>query len=165
MKRVISFLLIAFAFVCMAQTNAVSAFTTYDNGSSFVVNVTFTLDSLAGMATPTFKVPDGAAYDFSSYPVTFKRKCVSTYGTNPAYSIFLQGVYATDTDTMSLDTVSLGVVAQSETDSLGLLTLNQWSAPAYKIYLRCLNADINSGLLTLVFPKKEAFDPAYIKRR
>lgn len=152
MKKLLA-LIVFITAITFAQTNAISSFKTYDNGSSFVVDVTFTLDSTAGMATNSFKLPE-AVYDFKAegIPVTFFKKTVSTYGT-PYMSAYLQGVYQSQTDTVSLDTLSnLGM---TESDTLGQLTLNSWRAPSYKLYLRNLNCDINSGKIVLVFPKKD----------
>lgn len=160
MKRLFAIVVLLAAFTFgQSASNAISSFKTYDNGAAFVVECSYTLDSLAGMASEVFKLPAGG-YNFSStagVPITFKKKNVSTYGTNPYMSIYLQGVWSTSTDTMSIDTVCNQ--GQLETDTLGILTTNGWTPPAYKLYFRNLVGDINTGKITLIFPKIYALKP------
>lgn len=156
------FLLVLFlAGISLAQTNSFSKQNVYETNSSFVVDLEFTLDSLAGMATKTFELP-AYVFDFTNQPISFKKKLVSTYG-SPKYEVFFQGVYGSETDTVSIDTVSAGAVAETESDSIGVLTLNTWRAPKYKVFVRCLNADINSGKLVFTFPKVNALPPKKTK--
>lgn len=143
--------------ISFAQTNAFSVQNMYETNSAYVVDLAFTLDSLAGMVSKSFELPN-YVFDFTNQPIAFKKKLVSTYG-SPKYEIYFQGVYGSETDTLSIDTVSVGAVAETESDSVGILTLNQWRAPKYKVFLRCLNADINSGKIVFTFPKVAALPP------
>lgn len=160
-----------------AQTNSITyknATTTspvYEESGSVVFECTFTLDSLAGMASKVFTLPNNAIYNFDTTgsgsgtapsivypllrykPIQFERYAVSTYGT-PKLDIFLQKV---SRDTVAIDTVCFQNT--SETDSTGKLYGNGNQATKYRVFFRCLNADINSGYLKLVFPKISALKP------
>jgi hypothetical protein len=147
------------AFIAEAQTNRTIRFSESEvDGGTKVIEWEFTLDSLAGLVSPTFTMADYDGVDFNTYPITFKRKTVSTYGT-PKLDIFLQGLYQSNSDSTSLDTIAFQQTG--ETDSTGNLKLHGSNgitptrAVSYRFYARCLNADINSGKITAVIPRKE----------
>lgn len=150
-------LLAAISFA-QSASNAVSKPIIADLGHSVAVSVTFTLDSLAGVASADFVLPNGL-YNFdASYgqPVTFWKKAVSTHGL-PKLDVFLQGVRAGGTDTLALDTICTS--SNGEVDTTGILTLNQKRAGKYKLYFRTVAGDVNSGYITLIFPKMYALKP------
>ncbi len=162
MKKLALFLLVMLSLFTLAlkAQSAVSANTVtksyvYDQtGRVTAVNVliTFTADSLLSQATPAFTVNEYAGVDEAKYPVSFRLKAVSTYGT-PNRSIYLQGLFSTTSDTVSIDTVSQSATNQTEGDTLGTLTSNNLRAPlGYKVFIRDITADINSGTLELTFP-------------
>lgn len=175
MKKLILFLFVLVGFT-FAQTNSI----TYTNGKntpvknesgSAVFECTFTLDSLAGLASQVFTLPNDAIYNFDTTgsasstapsivypllqfkPVYFEKYAVSTYGT-PKLDIFLQKVAR---DTATIDTVAFQNTG--ETDSTGNMYLNGKQPTKFRVFFRCLNADINSGYLKIVFPKISAWKP------
>ena len=137
------------------SANTVTKSYTYDAvGRITAVNVliTFTADSLLSQATPAFTVSEYAGVDEAKYPIAFRLKTISTYGV-PNRTIFLQGLFATTSDTVSIDTVCNSVANQTENDTLGVLTCNNLRAPlGYKVFIKDITADINSGTLELTFP-------------
>ena len=127
-----------------------------ESNGLFKVDLTFTADSLGNLVSKPFSVPKyDLSYTAEANPILFRYKTVSTFGL-PKVTIFLQGIYTTSTDTASLDTIRYEVAAQTEVDSLGVLTMNAKYAPSYQIYIRNNGAgDINSGRLQLLFPIKQ----------
>lgn len=152
----VSFLvLILLSIPILPQTNTVTKFNAKETDGLYKVEVEFTADSTGSFATKTFQVPKyDLSYTAEANPILFRMKLVSTYGT-PRASVFLQGVYYTETDTASLDTLRYQVVAQTETDTLGILTMNAKYAPSYKLFFRNIGGDINSGKVLLYFPIKQ----------
>ena len=156
----LSIILFAFIFSSLiySQTNTNVRFNSGDEGGTYKVEWEFKLDSLAGLLSPEFTFPKYDGTDLKTYPITFKRNTVSTYGT-PKLDIFLLGAFQTRTDTTALDTVAFQQTG--ETDSVGILTLSGSNgliptrAGSYRFLARSLNADINSGKITLIIPRKE----------
>lgn len=142
----------SFAQVSNAQTSFNAK---YDGNGNYVVKIGFTADSTAtGFVTSPFVLPQ-FDLDYTVVPATFVLKTVSTYGV-PKCDVFLQGMFATGSDTLSLDTLRLGATNQTEADTIGALTLNQERAPSYKVFIRDATADVNAGTITLIFPVKPA---------
>lgn len=140
-----------------SASNTVTKFNAKETDGLYKVEVEFTADSVGSFVTKTFQVPKyDLVYTAESNPIIFRTKTVSTYGT-PAITIFLQGVYYTETDTASLDTIRYQVGNQGEVDTMGVLTMNSRYAPGYKIFFRNAGGDVNSGKLLLYFPVKQKY--------
>lgn len=126
--------------------------------------ITFKIDSTVGVysyATPKFEIPFNGEdfYDtVAAYsPLVFKKKIQSTSaGMAPKIDIFVQGVYdlASDTDTLTLDTLTYASTTTTENDSVGIFNLNNRRAPEYKIFIRCLNAQVQSGKITIMATRR-----------
>lgn len=144
------------ALTFIAATSTQSYLKVKDVGNATIVEWSFTLDSLTALASTTFNLGN-AAYDFSSQQYTIYKKTVSTYGT-PIVDIYLQNVGFETTDTMTVDTLCSQSITESDTMGISKplfsTTGNQMALGMMKIYARCLNADVNSGKITIVFPKR-----------
>ncbi len=155
------FLLVLVPFLVFGQATSTSTVTksyTYAGPkglellTSVNIDISFSADSTLSQATATFTVPEYQGVDPVTNPIGFRLKAVGTYGT-PNRFITLQGLFSSSTDTVSIDTVSQAAVNQTEGDTLGVLTLNQVKPIyGYKVFIRDITADINTGHLELVFP-------------
>lgn len=156
MKKLIV-LFVLFSLVTFSQTT--SRWYVYDTGNGTQVEWEFTsLDSASGKVSPTFQLKPGA-YNFAQQGVTFLKKFVSTYGV-PIADVYLQFVGGSATvDTATIDTLCSQSVG--ETDSLGVSVFSfgtgglNAQAGKWKIFIRSLPADINTGRITLFFPRRE----------
>lgn len=157
MKKILLLVGLLAAFT-LAQTNAITYKVStnnpvYEESGNAVFECTFTLDSLAGVASKVFTLPNTGTYNFASQNAYFVKKAVSTYGT-PKLDIYVQRVA---NDTASVDSVCHQ--STGETDTTGVLTFNAKVPTKFKVFIRCLNADINSGYLKITFPKVTAYKP------
>ena len=67
-------------------------------------HIAFAEDSTLSQATPVIMdVNEYINTDPATYPITYRIKATSTYGT-PRTDIFLQGLFASVTDTITIDT-------------------------------------------------------------
>lgn len=119
----------------------------------YKLELTYKADSTGTLVSESFAPPH---YDLSynSTPITYRMKNVATYGI-PKVSVYLQGVFQSSTDTLSLDTLITAKTNQGEDDTTGELTLNRKFAPTYQIYIKNVGGDITAGNLTLIFPIKK----------
>lgn len=127
------------------------------NVIGYYVNVSFEADSTLSQWTPVFQIPEFDGVDWvTDVPITFRLKAVGTYGT-PNRSIYLLGCFNSATDTLALDSLSNADTKQTESDTTGVLTLNGKRAPlGYRLFIRDITADINTGYINLFWPKSEA---------
>lgn len=131
-----------------------------DVGNGTQVEWEFTSgDSAAGFASKTFQLKPGT-YDFTQQGVVFLKKFVSTYAT-PIADVYLQFVGGSATvDTATIDTLCSQSIG--ETDSLGVSVFSYTTAGRnvqagkWKIFIRSLPADLNTGRITLFFPRRNS---------
>lgn len=151
-------LFILLSVVAFSQTT--SRWQVLDTGNGTQVEWEFTSkDSVGGGVSPTFQLKPGT-YDFTQQGVVFLKKMVSTYGT-PIHDVYLQFVGGSATvDTATVDTLCSQSIG--ETDSLGVSVFSfttaglNAQAGKWKIFIRNLNADINTGRITLFFPRRNS---------
>lgn len=150
-------LFVLFSFVALGQTTTKWNVQHLGNGTQ--VEWTFTSgDSAAGFVSPVFSLGSGT-YDFTQQGVVFFKKFVSTYLV-PIADVYLQFVGSASTDTATIDT--LATLSIGETDSLGVSVFSYTTAGRnvqagkWKIFVRSLAADINTGKLVLFFPKRRS---------
>lgn len=136
-----------------SATSVVSRFNTAESGGIYKVEATFTSDSLAAsLYTTPFSV---LKYDvvYTTTPVLFHIKQVGTSG-KPNCLYTLQGFF--NSTWIDIDTLRASSAVQSETDTIGTMTLNGKFAPSYRVQIKNAAAsDINSGVLGLYFPIKQ----------
>ena len=148
-------LFVLFSFVTLAQTT--SLWNVEDTGNGTQVEWKFTSkDSVGGGVSPVFKLKPGT-YDFTQQGVVFLKKFVSTYGT-PIQDVYLQFVGTSGTDTATVDTLCSQSITESDTIGVSKFSFttagSNVQAGKWKIFIRNLNADINSGRITLFFPRR-----------
>lgn len=151
-------LFILLSVVAFSQTT--SRWYVYDTGNGTQVEWEFTsLDSASGKVSPTFQLKPGT-YDFTQQGVVFLKKFVSTYAV-PIADVYLQFVGGSATvDTATIDTLCSQSIG--ETDSLGVSVFSYTTAGLnvqagkWKIFIRSLPADINTGRITLFFPRRNS---------
>lgn len=162
MKKMIALILLI-SLVTFGQSS--SAFTTQsvqDRGYAYYVELQFTLDSATALASNTFTLPQNGTYNFNTSPITYHMDVSHSNLANPFYSIFLQSVGVTETDTVTVDTLINSV--HTEVDSVGNLTIGgsdgtKKITPAkMKVFIRGTN-DASTGRIMLVFPKVNAWKP------
>lgn len=150
-------LFVLFSFVTLAQTTTLWSVKDVGNGTQVEWKFT-SLDSAAAGVSPVFELKSGT-YDFTQQGVVFLKKMVSTYGV-PIQDVYLQFVGTSTTDTATIDTLCSQSIG--ETDSLGVSVFSYTTAGRnvqagkWKIFIRSLNADINSGRITVFFPKRRS---------
>ena len=164
MKRLLFGLIILFTFSLYPQS-AVTANTTTksyifsqnDLLQAVTYHIAFTQDSLLDQASPVLMdINECINTDFNTYPITYRIKEVSTYGT-PRSDIYLQGLFSSVTDTITIDTLRATAVNQTQKDTIGTLNCNGYRpAWGYKIYIRVRTADVNSGVIDITFPVSPA---------
>ena len=148
---VLFLVLVLTASVFPQVSSAVTKFNAKESDGLFKVGVTFTADSNdTAFYTVPFSVPKFNVSYTATLPITFWFKLVGTYGT-PSTTLILQGVY-NGSNYVNLDTLRNQAVAQIETDSTGVLTMNAKFAPAYRLLIKTKTADVNTGNLELLFP-------------
>lgn len=166
MKK-IYLILVLFASLNFVQNFAQSssAFTVQkaeDRGYAFYVELQFTLDSVTALASNAFTLPENGTYNFKTNPITYHLDMVHSNLANPFYSVFLQSVGITSTDTVAVDTLINSV--NTEVDSVGVLTVSgsdgviQRTPAKMKIFIRGTN-DASTGRIMLVFPKVYGWKP------
>jgi hypothetical protein len=149
-------LMIIFSVVNIAQVSStVTRFNAVESGGMYKVEMTFTCDSTGVLYTQPFSVPK---YDLvypgaTGTPIVFWVKNVGTYGV-PNNKVILQGIF-NGSNYVNLDTLRIAATNQTESDTTGLLTMNQKFAPAYRLAITNITADINSGNIGLYFPIKQ----------
>jgi len=154
--------------IAFGQTNNISKFgnsseaTNSDFGTK-KISILFTMDSLAAMLSEPFQFPTYDGVDLNTYPITYYKKAVSTYG-KPQLEIILlawpEGATNADSTFLYLDTIGTNIDTL-ESVYKGTLNLNGYRANTYKLLFRNITrggkvaGDINAGWVELTFPKKE----------
>jgi hypothetical protein len=125
------------------------------------VHVAIALDSANtnSITSDAIKIPEYLGVNPVNYPVQFRWKGVGTHGV-PNTFITVQALldpYSGSTlDTASVDTIRQHAVAQTEGDTVGVLTFESGgllaSEDGFKVYFRNITADVHAGRLTLIFP-------------
>ena len=126
------------------------------------INMTYDIDSSAtstesdSLITPQFSLADFDGGLSGTHPATFYFDNATDGAPATALNIemILWGVYNGGSYTFPLDTIIAHAAGQGVDDSLGVLSLNTWSAPAY--YISVTNTGGNgSGVLVITFPLRE----------
>lgn len=171
MKKILSLLFVfLMSVVMLAQTNANSVTYKYvwsndqygsvvgESGYSVLtavqVDISFTSDSTLSQLTSAIKVPEYAGVNPQNYPVSFRLKAVGTYGV-PNRAIYIYALGTSATDTVAVDSVCNHATNQTELDTVGVLTFSsggKFGKLGFKVFIRDITADINSGTLSLIFP-------------
>jgi len=123
---------------------------------TYVLTYTYNIDSAATLTSKEFSLDDFDGGISVTNPATFyfDNATDGAPATTLKIEIILWGVYNGGSYTYPLDTIIASKTNQGVDDSLGVLTLNKWSAPSYKITF--VNAGGNgSGTCTVIFPKRE----------
>lgn len=123
---------------------------------SWKINLTYDVDSAATLTTKQFSMDDFDGGLSVTHPATFYHDQDSdgAPATEAIIEIILWGVYNGASYTYPLDTLQVAAAAQGVDDTLGVLTLNTWSAPSY--YITIVNTGGNaSGVTQLTFPLRE----------
>lgn len=119
------------------------------------VNISFTCDSTSAQLTEAIKVPEYAGVDPATHPVSFRLKAVGTYGV-PNRAVFVYALGTSSTDTVAVDSVCNAATNQTEKDTVGILTFSsgglQFGQYGFKVYIKDITSDIQSGTLSLIFP-------------
>lgn len=126
------------------------------------IGMTYDIDSSAistesdSLISNQFSMDDFDGGVSATHPATFYFDNATDGAPATALNIeiILWGVYNGGSYTYPLDTLIAHVAGQGVDDSLGVLTLNTWSAPSY--YISITNTGGNgSGVLQITFPKRE----------
>lgn len=128
-----------------------------ENGTDTrTIRMTYDIDSAATLTTSQFSLHDFDGGISATHPATFYFD--HDLGAAPAdtfdIEIILWGVYNGSSYTYPLDTIIAHADNQGVDDSLGVLTLNQWSADAYYITIDNDGGD-GSGFTSITFPLRE----------
>lgn len=120
------------------------------------ISMTYDIDSAATLTSSQFSLHDFDGGLSVTHPATFYFDNATDGAPATALNIevILWGVYNGASYTYPLDTVIAHAAGQGVDDSLGVLTLNTWSAPVY--YFTITNTAGNgSGFTSVTFPLRE----------
>ena len=134
----------------------------YNGSDTWKINMTYDIDSSAtsteydSLISKQFSLDDFDGGLSVTHPATFyfDHATDGAPATTANIEIILWGVYNGGSYTFPLDTIIAHATNQGVDDSLGVLTLNSWSAPSY--YISVTNTAGNaSGVLQITFPLRE----------
>lgn len=145
-------LLILFSVSTFAQISKQN----FGGDDSFVISLTYDIDSAATLTTNQFSLDDFDGGISATNPATFYFDNATDGAPATALNIeiIVYGVYNGSSYTFPIDTVIKHAANQGVDDSLGVLTFNKWSAPAYYITLNNTGGN-GSGVCVISFPKRE----------
>lgn len=128
-----------------------------ENGTDTrTIRMTYDIDSAATLTTRQFSLHDFDGGISATHPATFYFDNATDGAPATALNIevILWGVYNGASFTWALDTIIAHAVNQGLDDSLGVLTLNTWSADAYYITINNTGGN-GSGFTSITFPLRE----------
>lgn len=154
MKRILlpMLMLLFFSTAMFAQISVQN----YTGQETFKINMTYDVDSAATLTSKQFGLDTYDGGLSVTHPATFyfDNATDGAPATTANLEIILYGVYNGTSYTYPLDTVLAHATNQGVDDSLGVLTLNTWSAPSYYITINNTGGNA-SGVLQITFPLKE----------
>lgn len=161
MNKFLFTLLIAIALFSMELFAQISV-QNFSGTDTYKIGMTYNIDSSAisteydSLISKQFTMDDFDGGISGTHPATFyfDNATDGSPATELNIEIIVWGVYNGASYTYPLDTLIAHAVNQGVDDSLGVLTLNGWSAPSY--YISITNTGGNgSGVLQITFPLRE----------
>jgi hypothetical protein len=155
MKKFLFSLLFIIALFC-TDTFAQISVQNFTGTDTWKINMTYDVDSAATLTSRQFSMDDFDGGISATHPATFyfDNATDGAPATTANLEIILWGVYNGSSYTYPLDTVLAHATNQGVDDSLGVLTLNTWSAPVYYITINNTGGNA-SGVLQITFPLRE----------